>query len=255
MLPGQKRSKVSWGYVNLPDDVRYVPKILRLADSSPLDSFALAAARARQARALKETDWEKKRLSLFLSPNDMVGLTVSTLFNPETAPSDLADELEGQIVLIGGGWSSRGPELGEAIDTYETPYGKLAGVFIHANYIEGLLARRTVRPLTVATVVDIIAGALFALLLGMELRPLFTTGVLVLTYLISFFITIELLLHFAILCDLIAINIGLTCHVLLEPYFKGFFDWLEPYIKASLGWLKTERERFVGWAAKGVKRP
>ncbi len=237
--PGEQQSKVSWGYVSLPDDVRYVPRVLRLADDSRLDSFALAAVRARQARALKGTNSEKKRLSLFLAPEDMVSITVSTLRDPQTAPSELSQLLEGQIALIGGNWSSRALDLGPHVDNYDTPFGELPGVFIHANYIEGLLARRTVTPVPVATVMDIIAGAVFAFLLGMELRPSVKLGVLLGTFVISFIITIELLLHFAILCDLIAINIGLTCHLIAEPYFKSLFDWLEPRFKLLWGRLRS----------------
>jgi CHASE2 domain-containing sensor protein len=222
-LPERGRSRVSWGYVILPTDLRYIPRILRLEDGTPMDSFALAAARARYARALEGKNWEKIRLGLFLAPDSMVSLTASTLLDPKTDPSDLSEKLEHQIVLIGGNWSRFGPNQGNRVDCYPTPFGTLPGAFIHANYMETLLGHRTSIPVAAVAVVDLLAGALFAWLLGMEFRPLTNAAILLGAVLVSFGITIELLLHFGIFCDLILINIGLFFHWLLEPHVESMF--------------------------------
>jgi CHASE2 domain-containing sensor protein len=227
-LPGLAQSRVSWGYVILPTDKRYVPRILRLPDGTTLDSFALAAVRARYARALKGADWEKSRLGLFLAPKTMVSHTVSEIMNPKTDRSVLSDDFEHQIVLIGGNWSRQGLGQGPRVDTYSTPFGMLPGVFIHANYIETLLSHRTTIPFGEVAAVDLLAGALFAWLLGMEHQPLTNVIILLVAILLSFVITIELLLHFGIFCDLIIINIGLFLHWLIEPHVASYFGIATP---------------------------
>jgi CHASE2 domain-containing sensor protein len=222
-LPEVPQRRVSWGYVILPNDKRYLPRIVRLKDNSPLDSFAIAAVRARCPRALHGADWEKPRLGLFLAPETMVTHTVSQFSKPVANQSELLDDIEHQIVLIGGNWSRHGYAQGEPVDTYTTPFGDLPGVFIHANYIETLLSHRTTMPLGVATAVDLIAAAVFAILLGLEFRPAVNASILLCAIAFSVVITIELLLHFGIFCDLIIINIGLVLHLAIEPHVESLF--------------------------------
>jgi hypothetical protein len=154
VLPAHKLDRVSWGYVILPPDVRYVPRILRLTDGTPLDSFALAAVRARYAPALDGWNWEIPRLGVFVAPDKMVSLSAATLFDPKVDPKTLGDKLEHQIVLIGGDWCSRGQKQGARVDSYSTPFGALPGVFIHANYMETLLSHRIYIPLSAVWAVE-----------------------------------------------------------------------------------------------------
>ena len=242
-LPDREQSRVSWGYILLHEDVRHIPRILPLADGTRLDSFALAAVRARHPRALNGTDWEQEQLALFLSPDDMDILALSTLLDSKPKASELSDKLEGQIVLIGGGWSIRGPQSGEHVDLYRTPYGTLPGTLVNASYIEDLLGRQTVTQRDVAPLVDVLVGAVFAILLGMEFRLLNKTVVFVGIFLISYIITVELLVHFAILCDLILIDIGLCFHLFAEPYLKGPVKWCEPYGNRVLMWVASAVRR------------
>jgi CHASE2 domain-containing sensor protein len=159
------------GNINLPNDARQIPLVTPTIDSdSGANSLALAAAAAHDdAIDLSPRTRGKKIIDKAIQDNDFV---VGS-FIPQSGFQTIAaeklfqgnqDEIQkcrGRIILIGGDWREASGN-GEPVDTYNTPVGPMAGMFIHANYIEALLDDRYQRivPLPFGLAFDLLVGIL-----------------------------------------------------------------------------------------------
>jgi len=81
-----------------------------------------------------------------------------------TSTDSLKRRLAHKIVVIGGAWHQHAYARGDQIDSYETPVGKIGGVFIHGNYVEALLDLRTYTPIREEIVIAVEVG--LVLLIG-----------------------------------------------------------------------------------------
>jgi len=157
------------GNINLPADMRRLPLVTRTNDADTRSSsLALAAVSAYEdVIDRKPRTREKEAVSSAMHENDFPLAT----FIPESAFQKIPIEdlaagayeaavklCRGRIIIIGGKWHT---DLGhgELIDTYDTPVGKMSGMYLHANYIEALLDDRYGRevPLWIALLFDIVA--------------------------------------------------------------------------------------------------
>ena len=139
------------GNINLPTDKRQIPLVTVTADSDgPSESLALAAVTAYEdAIDRKPKTRDKQRIVSAVRDDEFVFASFIPESNFQKIPiQQLFNGLEnalrlcrGRIVIIGGNWHS---DLGhgERVDTYETPVGPMAGMYLHANYIEALLDDR-----------------------------------------------------------------------------------------------------------------
>jgi CHASE2 domain-containing sensor protein len=163
------------GNINMPVDMRQVPLSTPLkGGAAPLDSLSLAAVEAfeasldRQPRArdnpcIADSIAEGRFVyGSFIPQSEFQTIPIETLH--QGTPQALADS-RGRILVVGGNWHDALGN-GDLVDAHDTPVGKMAGIFVHANYIEALLDERFTRevPLWMAVGFDLVAGIALYLL-------------------------------------------------------------------------------------------
>lgn len=140
------------GYIAMPPDLRQTPLAVPLDNASPLDSFSLAIARARNEHVtdlLMTTD-EREHLPFasYIPEKQFdaqeVHRTARTVLTADSAT--LQRWFAGKLVLIGAAWEALPAGRGDRVDSYETPAGMMPGVFVHANFVEAFLDQRTFEP-------------------------------------------------------------------------------------------------------------
>jgi len=159
------------GNVNPADDERKIPLSTELAVSSQCeDSLALAATTAyEQATNRLPLTKEKKTIVEEIRHHEYVfgGFlgeaqfqTISIRDLAAGKPAALR-ECRTRIVIIGGKWHEALGQ-GRGVDVHETSAGPMAGMYLHANYIEALLDDRTMReiPPLLGLLFDLGVGAL-----------------------------------------------------------------------------------------------
>jgi len=157
------------GNINLPPDRRQLPTVARTPKPGACsESLSLAAVSAYEEAVQQEPRTRDKRIIEEAMENRKI---LFTSFIPESefqkiSAQDLgAGNLKavarcrGRIIIIGGKWH-RNLGRGEWEDVYESPVGEMAGMYLHANYIESLLDDRYQRvvPIPVGIGLDILIG-------------------------------------------------------------------------------------------------
>jgi CHASE2 domain-containing sensor protein len=159
------------GNINLPTDPRQIPLVTPGIVPDPgATSFALAAAAAHDdAVNLTPRTRDKSLIAKAIIKGEfLVGSFIPTTGFQTISADKLSEGDEnairgcrGRIVLIGGNWlDDQG--FGQSVDMHNTPAGPMAGMFIHANYIEALLDDRYQRMVSLpfALVFDLAVGIL-----------------------------------------------------------------------------------------------
>lgn len=145
-------ARARFGYILLLHDHRRVPLSIRLKDGSRLDSFSEAIVRAFDltGRAL-QIDTEDEPIVFgggFLYEHQFDHYYANDIIEADdNSRAALAQKLGGRIVVIGAGWSRDGYNRGNRVDLLSTPVGTIPAVFMHANWVESMLASRTAKPL------------------------------------------------------------------------------------------------------------
>lgn len=128
------------------------------------------------------------------------------------------DHIAGKIVFIGAAWHKNASHEGPVVDTYDTPAGKMPGVFVHANYAEALLAGRVYSPFlsTLLLIVEIALGyVLYVAFDGENINTRILYGVV--PAIIFFVVGGWMLFFFAgIFLDFTIAGISLGCHAIVE---------------------------------------
>jgi CHASE2 domain-containing sensor protein len=158
------------GNINLPIDKRQIPLLAPMAADDPCaESLSLAAVNAYEERTgIFPRTREDHKLEKAIEEKEFVfGSFLTEERFPKIPARALAEGNEeaersclGQILVIGGNW--RGDfGRGERVDAYDTPAGTMAGMYLHANYIEALLDERYQKevPLWLGLVLDLVVGA------------------------------------------------------------------------------------------------
>lgn len=141
-----------FGYIDLPGDYRMIPPSLPLKDGQRLDSFSEAIVRAFDLTG-KALQWDRNDeqecfASGLLSEAQLSSYSATDVLHPDEATrAELAHEAKGNIVIIGGAWSKDAFGRGTRVDTRYTPVGSVPAVFLHAAWVESMLASRTARPM------------------------------------------------------------------------------------------------------------
>lgn len=145
-------AQARFGYILLLHDHRRVPLSIVLRDGIRLDSFSEAITRAFDltGNAL-QCDTQDKSVVFgggFLYEDQFDHYEADQIINADAdTRAFFAQKLGGRIVIIGAGWSKDGYNRGERVDQLLTPVGKIPAVFMHANWVESMLASRTAKPL------------------------------------------------------------------------------------------------------------
>jgi CHASE2 domain-containing sensor protein len=136
---------VTVGHVDLSYGVERVPPRIVLKNGDFIDSFARAIIRDVDPISLREIGKIAPPYIAYLRTADFPVLSSSYVLSKSEAA--LREALHHKIVLVGGAWHSLAYDRGPLIDTYRTPVGPIPVAFIHANYVESVLAARMYQPL------------------------------------------------------------------------------------------------------------
>lgn len=173
--------KVQTGFAMLPDDVERLPMHLMLADGTLLNSFAVAIVRAYDPQALAGIrNYESvPPYASYLSDKDFQTISANAVLDGSHAA---LGTLRNKIVIVGGAWHTYGRGRGPVINSFETPVGRIGGVFIHANYVEAILDHRTYSPGNdrYLVFIEVVLALIVALIFSLEIQPQFKIGTIVL---------------------------------------------------------------------------
>jgi CHASE2 domain-containing sensor protein len=234
----------SWtkGYIALDTDTKVIPPTKRLADGTQLDSFSLAIVRSVDEEALEGDQWSASMYGGFIRGDGILQVKSGAVLNPENA-EPLRKRVRHKAVLVGGAWHRLGYARGPLIDSYDSPAGFIPGVLIHANYVEAVLDRRVVLPLSDWVVVPAEGLLAFSLAYALALpsRPWLkacaVTGLLVLPIACSY-VAVQ---NFGVYFDVLIVNILLLGHFFVEKLMEwrqGHRRWLA-YAKTSTSGAET----------------
>jgi len=213
-------ANISCGYVALPVDMRLVPGRIEVG-TEPLDSFALAIARAvSPADASDATD---------MNFGSDMGIAVWNNANAVLTPVEAAQllstkpqALDNKIIIIGAGWSSLASGRGSPVDTHSTPAGMLSGSMIHGNFVEAILGRRTFRATAewLPEACELAFGLFAAVVFSLEHTAL-----------------TKLLALLAVTCSFVLVQwlLLLTVGIYFEALIPMFGLWLHSVIERLIG--------------------
>ena len=166
----EKAACARLGNINLPIDKRQIPLVVEMPAGDPCaESLSLAAVDAYEQRTgILPRTRENGNIEEAIRQKEFVfGSFLAEKRFPKINAKALAEGSEeaersclGQILVIGGNWRADFGQ-GERVDAYETPAGMMAGMYLHANYIEALLDERYQKevPLWLGLLLDLIVGA------------------------------------------------------------------------------------------------
>jgi CHASE2 domain-containing sensor protein len=222
-----KSKRVRSAYINLHrDDERYVPPILPMTNGPPLRSFALEIVNSATPEILERKDWSQLMFASFIPITKTNEKTVSAseVCDPNHDTEKLERGLGHRRVLVGATWHTKENGQGGVVDPHPSPLGEIAGVVLHANYVEAILDQRVYPLKHVEWWVEAMAGLLLAYLFALHLRQ--GSGIVLLGVIVavSLFLSYFLLQNFGIFCDVVILNVLLVGHVLLEPVVLSWID-------------------------------
>jgi hypothetical protein len=207
---------VALGYIDLPDDIRYVPPVLRRKDKGSFDSFAIAIVRQANPGALTGWDWTEPRFGGFLTRDTIPSVPAHAILHPGADSRALAARLQHHIVLIGGDWHRDAVDRGPDVDSHYTPVGDIPGVFVHANYVETILFHRLYSFLPGGRAVDLLLSLLLVYVLALDLNFWVRISTVILLVIASLMLSCLLLLMLGVFCDVLAIDVLLIGHWFIE---------------------------------------
>jgi CHASE2 domain-containing sensor protein len=145
---------------------------------------------------------------------------------------DLRKRVEHQVVFVGGAWHALGYKTGDKlIDSHDTPVGMIPGVLVHANYVEAVLDRRVVTPLSnrLVTAGECFIGFLLAIALSFKrlwLKALSAVVLIGLPVLLSVVAVQNFLVYF----DVIVLDLVLLLKAAFEKnieFYANHRRWLK----------------------------
>jgi CHASE2 domain-containing sensor protein len=208
--------KIRIGYIEFDDDLRRVPVELELKGGQKVDSFALAIVRASQGSSpLPAHDNNSMPYGSFMRAEHFKSYTASQVLSGDTS---VLSSLNHKIVIVGGSWHSLAYNRGPLVDAFDTPAGQIPGAYVHANYVEALIASRISAPLDekVNKGIEIIFAFGIALIFFFPVKPIWkflvVLSIAAILFLISYFGWQNLGLYF----DFFIPMVLLSAHFLVE---------------------------------------
>ena len=218
------KDNVTCGYIALPYDPLVIPGELRLADGSPLDSFALAIAKATKpdiAEKLLGQIGTNVRYGNFIPAATFIEFRARTSISKLRTDPAAREPLEGHAVIVGAHWSRDAAGRGPRVDLHWTPVGSVVGAELHANFAEALLDSRVFRATppwalhSIEITLSIVAALVFGLVHGLLAKL-----VCILWALVGLFLAQWAALHgFGVFFDIFVPLVGLGLHSLYERLF------------------------------------
>jgi len=217
--------RVSWGYINLPEDVRQVPLRRANVDRGTLDSFAQAIAVADAGQQpLPLAAPRQFPYGSFIAESAFQDAGVAIQAGRVLASNDheLASIFNGNTVLIGGSWHGYAYGRGPVVDNHVTPVGLMPGIFLHANYAAAILDGRTNPPASdlLGYILDILIvaliGVVFALPISSWRRWLWIGTVAIVLVAVTYFFWQDV----GVFLEITIPALLLLIHSLLDEYMK-----------------------------------
>jgi CHASE2 domain-containing sensor protein len=205
-------SQVTFGYILLKDDVRQVPPNVTVKDGWSIDSFPLAIVRAARPHALKGWDWREAQFGGFIVQEQMSTVAAREVLEPGLHGDALGKRLRHQIVLVGGNWHQWARGRGPAVDQHDTPVGPIPGVFLHANYVETILAHALYPAAPWGRFIEIGLGLILILVLAAPIPALLQLAFVIMEIIASVLLTYFALLLVGSFCDVVVISLLLLGH-------------------------------------------
>lgn len=238
--------RAKFGYINLPYDFRFIPLSLVLADTSRLDSFSEAIVRSAalkpdEALAIDQ-DGSENYCGAYLGQDKIVTYYANDILKADEATrKQLETPFSKAIVIVGAGWSkdaaadpANKDNKPEVVDSFYTPAGTLPAAFMHANFVESILASRTGVPLPekFRWLLEFALGA-FAYLLFRGWLPWLATGRYLTIAELSYFPA--LFLVWAVISYIGFHNLGLF----VDPFAPSLAGAVEPVCERIIDWRKA----------------
>jgi CHASE2 domain-containing sensor protein len=124
------------GYILLPADIRNIPPLVEISDGTTMRSIVARMAEVTQHHRVSIPTAEQVSFGVFRAPESFEQYAAGKVL--EARVDDLKKWFAHQYVLIGGDWTADNV-TGAHIDHHMTPAGDIAGVFVHANYLQSLI--------------------------------------------------------------------------------------------------------------------
>src|SRR5437763_1606914 len=166
-----------FGHINLTKDFRIIPPAEILRDRTSVESFSRAIVHAfRPGRSDEEVDETGiAYCGAYLDPGKFIIHSADEITHAEEQHrvADLTGVFAGKIVIVGGGWTQyAAADPGDKytpvnkVDSQYGPAGDMPAVFMHANWVESMLAGRTGRPFseTIRSTIEFFIGLMAFLL-------------------------------------------------------------------------------------------
>ena len=226
------------GYIALDSDTKVIPPTKRLKDGTSLDSFSLAIVRSVDDEALAGEQWSAEMFGGFIRGDGIPQLSAGAVLRPESA-DELRRRVQHKAVLIGGAWHRLGYQRGSVIDSYDSPAGFIPGVLIHANYVEAVLDRRVVLPLSDWLVVPAEALLAFALAYALVLpsRPWVKASAVIALVALPVVCSYVAVQNFGVYFDVLIVDLLLLGHFLMEKlieWYRHHRRWLAYARKSAI---------------------
>jgi class 3 adenylate cyclase/CHASE2 domain-containing sensor protein len=229
-------ANVARGYIALDTDTKVVPPAKRLGDGSQIDSFSLAIVRAIDEDVLQADQWTSDMFGGFIREDGIPRVSSGAVLHPHDQEA-LRKKIQHKVALIGGAWHRLGYRRGGVIDSYESPAGVIPGVLIHANYVEAVLDRRAVLPMSnwIVSPAEAFLAFLLAYALSLPIRPWFKASSALAVILLPILLSYVAIQNFGVYFDVFIVDLLLLGHFVTEK----IVEWYQSHRR----WLEYEKSR------------
>jgi CHASE2 domain-containing sensor protein len=173
-----------FGHINLTHDFRVIPETIVAKDGSVVNSFSQAIAKAflpPENDSDSDKDTAIYYCGAYLNKDQFMVHSADEIMNAKDAQlAQLKQDFAGRIVIVGGAWNKYAAAdpndkytPRDTVDSNEGPAGAMPAVFMHANWVESILAERTGRSFSDfwRSTIEFVVGLLsFLLFVGWVLR-------------------------------------------------------------------------------------
>jgi CHASE2 domain-containing sensor protein len=219
------------GHINLPTDPRQIPLVMTAwkADEKSevaLDSFALNIVDSyEEAAHIHPRTKDQPVISKAIADNEFVygGFLRNSAWDRVTAKQLLQGDTQAlemcrnRVVIIGGTWHEFGNSRGPLADEHVSPLGPVPGLYLHGNYVEGLLSNnfRLAVPEKFAVLIDLGISVLLYVLFRSATRNAMRIGVF-LTFVFLLLVAYVAFANVGRYLDFIAPVSSVFVHLLVE---------------------------------------
>lgn len=219
------------GHVDFSEDMRKIPGMIELHDSTYLDSFSLAMTKIADPIAydsLVKGQDRGYRFGQYLTPQDFSTrqgrqFIFSGVEIEHMSLLQLRQALADKTVIVGGHWHSIAYGVGNFVDVHNSPGGLEAGAMLHANYVEAMRdPMSTFTPISdrAAELLEWGLAMIVAVLGALEVHAGWKWGGFVLSCMASVILTYVLLQNLGLFLDFFIPILIIVVHTMAEELLE-----------------------------------